>query len=168
MKMKQGFTLVELLVTLALLSLVIVVVGSVSVAWQRSTISSRLLYQQQQTMQGTLRNMVESLREAGAIDLEPDVTIINPASVTATLPPTSAGHDRQFQFGISGDSVWLVSGDQTTCQDIDKLQVHFIKAQKKVTILLQSKTTISGIKQGLPLIIETSVILRNAEAPEGG
>ncbi len=169
MSKRAGFTLVELLVVLALASLVIIIVGTITVTLQRSTIASRLLNQQQDAMARTMHQLVAQLREAEATTLE-NTSTINPASVTITLPPlTSGGSKRTFNFGYeaSGQYVWLREAGRPACSHIEELRLTYDGAKELLTIHLQSTNTIPGIQRGLPIIMETSVILRNA-GPAGG
>lgn len=169
MSKRAGFTLVELLVTLALASLVIVVVGTMTFTLQRSTIASRLLNQQQDAMTRAMHQLVAQLREAEATTIADPITI-NPASVSITLPPlTLGGVKRTLNFGYQASDkyVWLGEVGQAACSHIEELKLTYDAAKKLLTIHLQSTNTISGIQRGLPIIMETSVILRNA-GPTGG
>jgi prepilin-type N-terminal cleavage/methylation domain-containing protein len=169
MTKRAGFTLVELLVALALASLVIVVVGTMTFTLQRSTISSRLLNQQQDAMARTMHQLVAQLREAEEIALVDPITI-NPTTVSVTLPPLTLGAaKRTFSFGYqtSGQYVWLKDDGQAACSYIEELKLTYNAVSNLLTIHLQSKSTILGIQRGLPVIMETSVILRNA-GPTGG
>lgn len=169
MSKRAGFTLVELLVTLALASLVIVVVGTMTFTLQRSTIASRLLNQQQDAMTRTMHKLVAQLREAEKTNLTGAITI-NPTSVSITLPPLAfGGAARIFNFGYQASDkyVWLGEAGQAACSHIEELQLTYDAVKKLLTIRLQSTNTILGIQRGLPIIMETSVILRNA-GPTGG
>lgn len=169
MSKRAGFTLVELLVTLALASLVIVVVGTMTFTLQRSTIASRLMNQQQDAMTRTMHQLVAQLREAEKTNLAGPITI-NPTSVSITLPPlTLGGAERTFSFGYQASDkyVWLGEAGQAACSHIEELKLTYDAAKKLLTIHLQSTNTILGIQRGLPIIMETSVILRNA-GPTGG
>lgn len=169
MKKRAGFTLVELLVALALASLVIAVVGTTTFTLQRSTMTSRLLNQQQDAMARTMHQLVAQLREAEETTLLEPITT-NPTTVCVTLPPLTLGAaKRTFSFGYqaSDQYVWLKDDGQAACSHIEELKLTYDAAANLLTIHLQSTNTISGIQRGLPIIMETSVILRNA-GPTGG
>ncbi|HHW99639.1 MAG TPA: prepilin-type N-terminal cleavage/methylation domain-containing protein [Firmicutes bacterium] len=164
MNRQRGFTLVELLLALALAALVMAVVGTMIFAFQRRTMINRVLNQQQETMIRTLHQIREQLREATAISLT-DPLAINPASIEVTLPPIGPGHEaRKFNFGYQeeGRYVWLGEQQRPGCQHIQQLRLQYEEDRNLLLIQLQSDDTIHGSKQGLPLILETSVILRNA------
>ncbi len=161
-----GFTLVELLVSLALVSLVILVVGTMSFTLQRSTIASRLLNQQQDAMQRVMHKLVAQLREAEKIEFEAGETD-NPSRVSVTLPPLTLGAKRTFNFGYRDQYIWLEDAGQAACSNIAELKLTYDEAKNLLTIHLQSTNTILGIQRGLPIIMETSVVMRNA-GPKGG
>jgi len=160
----RGFTLVELLLALALAALSMVMVGTVIHAFQRGTKANWVLNQQQEAMVRALQQLTEQLREATSISLmEP--LVINPDCVEITLPPLSQGQNaRKLHFGYHNEGGYVWSGDQERpmCQNVKQLRLQYDQDTHLLHIHLQSEDIIHGSKWGLPLIFETSVILRNA------
>lgn len=166
----SGFTLVELLVVLALASVVFALVGATIFSLQRSSLSNRLLNQQQEAMTRTLQQIVTQAQEAAATNLQ-SATTVNPDSVSFELPAlTSDSAVREFVFGYQGSEgvVWLGENGLTACKHIKQLRLDYDRNSQLLTIYLASEASIKGIQRGLPIIMQTSVILRNAAAKGGG
>lgn len=170
MNRRSGFTLVELLVVLALTSVVLAVAGAAIFSLQRSTLSNRLLNQQQEAMTRTLQQIVAQVKESQATSLVAGTTL-NPVDVRFELPPlTSGGAAREFVLGYqaNGGVVWLGESGRAVCSHIEQLRLDYDTSKHLLTIYLKSEESILGIQRGLPIVMETSVVLRNAAAKGGG
>lgn len=164
MNRKDGFTLVELLLALALGLMVVAVVGTALFTLQRSTMASRILNQQQEAMARTLQQIRAQVQEAKALSLA-DMISINPALVKVSLPAPAPGQtSREFKFGYqqTGGYVWVGEPQRPACPHVELMRLQYDADKHLLLIRLQSQATINGYKQGLPLILETSVFLRNA------
>lgn len=160
MMSRQGFTLVELLLVSALAALVILAAGSALYAVQRNIYASHSLSQQQKAMERALFTLVEQLREAENVVL-PAGGGHNPQMVELQLP--AVGEPRLYQFGYDsgGKYLWLKDKENRACSHIASFKIELAEGGAMVKIELVSVGVITGIGRGLPLVLKTSVRLRN-------
>lgn len=148
----SGFTLVELLVTLAILGLAVAAVGTINYMNQRDTIENKLLTELQEQMRSAMDTIVPHLRMGEGLD----ISVPNQYTV---LIPTDAGDD--YLFGHEAEVVWQYSSKQELCTNIAALNVTPPDGSGLVSIELVSVSTMKGVQHGLPLKLRTSVFLRN-------
>ena len=155
MRNKRGFTLVELLVTLALVGIAATAVGSFSFLNQRQTMENKLLNQQQDDMRFVMETIVPYIRMGGSFKEDP----VNTFTVYIPKEVFSA---EMFVFGFnpSAGTVWIRDPSQPMCSNIADVNAA-VDSAGLVALELISISTMPGVQHSLPITTKTSVMLRN-------
>ena len=173
MRNRRGFTLVEVLTVLALLGLGVGVVATFLFFTQHSSVTVHRVNRQTQNMQQVFSLLVKAAREASGIEIvdDPDledepgfVTGENPTKVTLTRPAFMAGSDDiVFGYDKEAHELWLhdVNGPGRV-KNIAGLSVEYDEGLGLVVLQLTSDDKIGMVRQGLPIVLETKIYLRNA------
>lgn len=168
---RGGLTLVELLVTIALLSIFLGVITSVGFGIQRTTFQSRILAEQQADMRfvadrlGRLIKLGYDIEEAGGV-----FRVKYPKGVYPGAQYDATDDYYYEEFGLFEETgatdnkkVWIREKNFSLCGHIDSLTVT--KNGKDVTIKLVSISSMPGVQRGLPITLETTVTFRNRATP---
>ncbi len=152
-KNNRGFTLVELLVTMALLGLAIVAVGSFNFINQKTTYQNKLLNEQHDDMRFVINTIVPYIRMGSDIEYSNN-------TVTVVIPPDVASSNFTFGFNEAGGTIWIRDNSHPLCSNIAELNINTSNLPL-VELELVSVPQMPGVKTGLPIRMKTSVLLRN-------
>lgn len=168
----RGFTLVEMLVVIALVGLVVTLVGNFNLLNQHETQQNQLLNQQQDVMRRFVDTIVPIIRAgswivdaSGTPIAGSGVLTLNPANIGVQLPSGAA-----YRIGLNGDVLWVsatptaadTAAHQSVCPNVGSLSATYDTSLGLLHITIESLAEIPGINTGLPIKMETSVLLRNA------
>lgn len=156
----HGFTLVELLVTLAIVALAVAAVGTINLLNQRDTLENKLLNELQDDMRYTVETLVPYLRMGGDLDVVED-SVTGDVAVTVFIPREVHSEDFDFGFIRSTGTMWVRVSSQPICSKIAEMNVSLPDSNGLVTLELVSVSTMPGVQHALPLTLKTSVMLRN-------
>lgn len=145
----HGFTLVELLLALALVSLLTMALTSFVLAWQRQTYADYLRASLQDDLQYTQEILTFHLRRAYDIETS-----------GSTFEITVAEGKQKFGHNAGQKTIWLHRASHPICSYIEQLEVD-ISQKPLVRLRITTSSQIPGIEQGLPLILEWEVCMRN-------
>ncbi|NLY54809.1 MAG: prepilin-type N-terminal cleavage/methylation domain-containing protein [Firmicutes bacterium] len=153
-KQQGGFTLVELLVALAVAALVIGTTSTFILAWQSQVLADYTLAQQQNDQRYALHVITHHLRRARNIQVERSGGV---TAMLLTLPNGSLlriGHSERLE------TIWLHSANHPICSHISSMQVD-VGSLPLVTIRIVSSSQLPGSRRGLPFELVKQVRLRN-------
>ncbi len=153
-KDKRGFTLIEMLVTLALVGLAVAAVGTINFLNQKDTLENKLLNELQDEMRYTIETIVPYLRMGSDLQIVGD-------TVTVIIPREVFSADFSFGLNRSTGTLWVRESTQPICSKIADMNVSGPTTDGLVTLELVSVSTMPGVEHGLPLTLKTSVMLRN-------
>lgn len=162
---RGGFTLVEMLVVVAIAVLLVTAIGGVTAGLMRSTTQNLRLIEQQDAMRYALDAIVGQLRRGTSLTypgLPPDGSLLEVRDEVGKVAVNIPERSEPFEFGLNGNSVWTRYPSGPICSQIDQLQVGYDQSSGLVTIVMVSRDDIPGVERGLPIILRTSVVLRNA------
>jgi len=167
-KNSKGFTLIEMLVVLGLIGIVIVLVGNTNLFAQMSTQENIILNEQLDAMRYFMNTIVPHIRAGKGVQDASGSTsgVLNPEYIRVELP---SGY---YWLGLDvADHTLWVSASSTAadtgshakiCSRIGQLSVDYNQADALLHITIESLEEIPGITHGLPIKLETTVLLRNA------
>jgi prepilin-type N-terminal cleavage/methylation domain-containing protein len=155
-KRDGGFTLVELLVVLAIVAILGTAIGTVVAVTQRTTYEQRMISGLQDDLRRTTERIVSEMRKGSAVTIEaPDA---NTVTVTVQIRSDLGAN---LQFGLLNGNIWIDDPAQVICSHIAKLIVTQAPDARLIDIEFISTTDIPGVEHGLPVSLQTSVMLRN-------
>lgn len=149
-----GFTLLELIVALAIASIVASAVGSFSLAWQRRTYAGYCEAELQNDLRYALNVVTHHLRRAKAIMVR---ISSSGTQVTLTLSDGKTvvfGHHKYLQ------TLWIKDSSLPMCSLIARLEVDTDELPL-VKLRITTVDKLPGIERGLPFIISKQIKLRN-------
>ena len=128
-KYKRGFTIVELLISLAITAILLT---SIAIAFNASVISynqNQKLYQVLNNARGALSRITTQLRTAQAVD--PD-TSENECSLI-----TVDGEDITYRFDGSNDTLYLITNDDLSDSD-------YVLCDNVTSVVFKKQTAVNG------------------------
>ncbi len=145
---RGGFTLLELIITLAIASILASAVGTFSLAWQRRSYAAYNEAELQNDLRYALNVITYHMRKAKAIAVS-----TNPwkKEVKVTLTLTN-GKTVDFGHLKSQNTLWIKDSSLPICSHIAKLDV---------VTQITTVDKLPGIEKGLPLVISKQIRLRN-------
>lgn len=151
---RGGFTLLELIITLAIASIVAGAVGTFSLAWQRRTYAAYNETELQNDLRYALNVITYYLRKAQAITVS---TNSLQTQVTLTLPD---GKTVVFGHQKYRNTLWIKDNSLPMCSHIAQLDV-ITDELPLVKLQITTVDKLPGMKKGLPLVVSKQIRLRN-------
>lgn len=151
---RNGFTLVELLVVLAITSLLVSALASFALAWQANTYRDYKYAELQNDMRYALHVIEYHLRQAQSIAIEKksdglQITISKPGKSPVVIAQSKKHRTLWYK------SVSLPMCSHIFAFDVDASQLPL------VGIKIKSVDKLPGIKRGLPITMSMQVRMRN-------